>query len=458
MIINTVEILKSLGKADDAAALYEGYLVRNTADNAIRGMLEDLNTPALDQTQQALDASINNPSPGSACPIEKADNMTSGVTIATSIAPKELAKQKRAIQSWLDLGFEVISLNIQKELELLQPQFPGVKFVRARRNGSKLAGKPYVFVDDVLAALKETAHQVVGIVNADVELRAKPQIIDYLNQEAPVSFICASRIDVEQAEDSEGKLYHRGFDLFFFNQNIVDRLPKTNFMLGVPWWDYWFPYAVIEQGIPVKRIETPFGYHIRHEVNYNSGHMIRFGEEFVSYCGDAAFAELFRQCAGTLFENRRLSVLSDSVLEYLARNTERLYLPESVSGHVDRNKTVPSTPKISAIVSTYSSESHIAECLGDLVDQSIADQIEIVVIDANSPQNERAVVERFQARFPNIRYLRTPTRIGIYAAWNMAVKLARGDYIITCSTNDRLRFDACEILARSLDDNPDVSL
>ncbi|MEA2079937.1 MAG: glycosyltransferase, partial [Pseudomonadota bacterium] len=128
------------------------------------------------------------------------------------------------------------------------------------------------------------------------------------------------------------------------------------------------------------------------------------------------------------------------------------------SGHVDLNKTALSTPKISAIISTYSSESHIAECLSDLVSQSIADQIEIVIIDANSPQNECAVVERFQARFPNIRYHRTPTRIGIYAAWNMAVKLARGDYIITCSTNDRLRIDTCEILARALDENPDVTL
>jgi len=458
LIVNTAEILKSLGKADDAAALYEGYLDRNPVDTAMRGMLEDLNTHPFDQTQQALDAPINDPSPGSAGLNGKADKMTGRVTIATSIAPKELAKQKRAIQSWLDLGFEVISLNIHKELELLQPEFPDVKFVPAGRNGTRLAGKPYVFVDDVLAALQKTACRVVGIVNSDIELRANPQLVDYLHQAATGSFICASRIDVAQAEDSDGKLYHRGFDSFFFDQSIVDRLSKTKFMLGVPWWDYWFPYAVIEQGIPVKRLETPLAYHLRHEINYNSGHMIRFGDEFVSHCGNADFAELFRQCAGTPLENRRLAVLADSVLEYLARKTERLYLPESVSGHVDRNKTVPGTPKISAIVSTYSSESHIAECLSDLVDQSIADQIEIVVIDANSPQNERAVVERFQARFPNIRYLRTPTRIGIYAAWNMAVKLARGDYIISCSTNDRLRFDACEILARTLDENPDVSL
>jgi len=490
LVVNGGKILVSLGQMSEARALCTAYLLLNPDDTEVAQLLsaiddnadQQIPTPDLTETGNKTASPVKRSQPSTkdsaqetqvnpdSCSTDSAIQVKkkfsgeisagggSGITIATSIAPKELAKQKRAIQSWLDLGFEVISLNIHKELELLQPEFPGVKFVPAGRNGTRLAGKPYVFVDDVLAALQKTACRVVGIVNSDIELRAKPQLVDYLRQAATGSFICASRIDVAQAEDSDGKLYHRGFDLFFFDQSIVDRLSKTKFMLGVPWWDYWFPYAVIEQGIPVKRLETPLAYHLRHEINYNNGHMVRFGEEFVSHCGNADFAELFRQCAGTPLENRRLAVLADGVLEYLARKTERLYLPESVSGHVDRNITVPDTPKISAIVSTYSSESHIAECLRDLVDQSIADQIEIVVIDANSPQNERAVVERFQSRFPNIRYLRTPTRIGIYAAWNMAVKLARGDYIISCSTNDRLRFDACEILARALDENPDVSL
>jgi len=116
------------------------------------------------------------------------------------------------------------------------------------------------------------------------------------------------------------------------------------------------------------------------------------------------------------------------------------------------------TPLISVLVSSYNAEQFMRECLTDLMQQTIADRLEIIVIDAASPQAEGAVVADFQRRHGNIIYVRTGTRIGVYAAWNLAIRMAQGTYLMPFSTNDRLRRDACEILARELERNPGVAL
>ena len=114
--------------------------------------------------------------------------------------------------------------------------------------------------------------------------------------------------------------------------------------------------------------------------------------------------------------------------------------------------------KVTAIVSAFKSERFLRGCLDDLEAQSIADRLEIIVINSGSPQGEHAIVTEYIQRYDNIVYIRTPWTEGLYAAWNRGVLMASGEYLTSANTDDRHRPDALEVLARSLDDHPEACL
>jgi glycosyltransferase involved in cell wall biosynthesis len=79
------------------------------------------------------------------------------------------------------------------------------------------------------------------------------------------------------------------------------------------------------------------------------------------------------------------------------------------------------------------------------------DYCELVIIDADSPENESEVIERYCRQFRNIVYHRVNYRIGIYDAWNVGLKLARGDYCTNTNLDDLRRSDSLELQAATLD-------
>jgi glycosyltransferase involved in cell wall biosynthesis len=113
---------------------------------------------------------------------------------------------------------------------------------------------------------------------------------------------------------------------------------------------------------------------------------------------------------------------------------------------------------VSAIVSTYNSEKFLRGCLDDLVHQTIADKLEIIVVNSGSEQNEEAIVKEFQQKYNNIVYIKTEQREGIYTAWNRAAKVARGTFLTNANTDDRHREDALEVMAKTLREDPDIAL
>ncbi len=108
---------------------------------------------------------------------------------------------------------------------------------------------------------------------------------------------------------------------------------------------------------------------------------------------------------------------------------------------------------VSAIVSTYASADFLRGCLDELVGQSLFKQgrMEIIVIDAASPENEQEIVREFQQRHVNIVYERCSERESLYRSWNRACNLARGEFLANTNADDRRREDCLEQLAAALE-------
>jgi glycosyltransferase involved in cell wall biosynthesis len=114
-------------------------------------------------------------------------------------------------------------------------------------------------------------------------------------------------------------------------------------------------------------------------------------------------------------------------------------------------------PLVSAIVSTYNSEKFIQGKIIDLLEQTIANNIEIIIVNSGSRQNEEEIIKDF-LNLPNIQYIKTEKRETVYKAWNRGIKASKGIFITNANTDDRLKKDALEVLSSALIKNPDVAL
>jgi len=115
-------------------------------------------------------------------------------------------------------------------------------------------------------------------------------------------------------------------------------------------------------------------------------------------------------------------------------------------------------PLVSAIVSTYNSEKFIRGKLDDLLEQTISDRLEIVIVNSGSLQNEDIVIKEYLNKYSNIKYIKTENRETIYKAWNRGIKISTGKYITNANTDDRLKINAFEILSSELEKNDDIAL
>lgn len=120
--------------------------------------------------------------------------------------------------------------------------------------------------------------------------------------------------------------------------------------------------------------------------------------------------------------------------------------------------SIYSEPRVSIITSLYKGDEFIEFFMSEIVKQTIFDQCELIIINANSPGNESAAIEPYLRNYSNIYYLTLNYDPGIYGVWNMAIEMAQGEYITNANVDDGLAYDCYEKFVQIFDNNRDIDV
>jgi len=186
------------------------------------------------------------------------------ILVATSIAPRNIENQQNAINSWINAGFEVISCNIQAEIDLLESKFQNVCFTPVTRDASAQTGKPLVFIYDIMQELKRHKNDICGIINSDIHIKNTDEgMYKFILKEAEDSLLYGHRYDISDINDIYGTWFN-GIDFFFFDSKLIDMYPDDDMFIGGPEWDFWMVFIAMHFGGNAKELCTPIAYHIKH--------------------------------------------------------------------------------------------------------------------------------------------------------------------------------------------------
>lgn len=106
--------------------------------------------------------------------------------------------------------------------------------------------------------------------------------------------------------------------------------------------------------------------------------------------------------------------------------------------------------KLVAMVSVYNAGEFIENRLDNLSRSTMAKDTEIWVVNANSPDpRDHDIPSKFQSN--NLKYVRLPERVGVYAAWNHIIKHSESPYLTNANADDLIAPNGYEKMIRTLE-------
>ena len=148
--------------------------------------------------------------------------------------------------------------------------------------------------------------------------------------------------------------------------------------------------------------------------------------------------------------------MSENCFDYLEKQRKTLSVMPKYSKNYfvcDDNRK-KNHYQVSIIVSLYNSANKLNFFLKSLARQTILkrNEAEIILIDSNSPSNEREILVDCQTELKlDVLYIKTKARESIQKAWNRGIIESRGTYLCFLGVDEGLTPEGLDILASELD-------
>ena len=114
-------------------------------------------------------------------------------------------------------------------------------------------------------------------------------------------------------------------------------------------------------------------------------------------------------------------------------------------------------PKISVVLPTYNGIKFIKQSIDSVLNQTFTD-FELIIINDCSTDGTRELVEDYARKDARIRVFHNETNLKLPASLNKGFELAAGEFYTWTSDDNRYEVDALEIMAKALDENPNVGM
>ena len=193
--------------------------------------------------------------------------------IFTTINPNDLSDtQLNAISSWTK-KYKVYSVNTKEEIERIKDIYKDVSFIETD-NTYLYKNKKLIKLNSILDAIEKTTDGISAIINSDIILNDEVEL-NIKNRYLINGIFIGTRYELDN-----GKKYPfiYGYDIFIFNSKYSNVFKNDNYVIGMPWWDYWFPICALKNRLNIYHIKDEIIYHKTHKTNYDTNIWLEFGK------------------------------------------------------------------------------------------------------------------------------------------------------------------------------------